>query len=360
MKILLDTTPLATASSARGIGTYTRQLLRVLRQLSPSGEPLEVDSTLEVGPGKIRWQDYDLVHYPYFDLFFSTLPRKPKLPVVVTVHDVIPLVFADHYPPGIKGRLRFWRQKRRLQSVEAVLTDSESSRSDIRKYLGIAEDRLYVVPLAASEDLVPPSEYMCQKIKQELDLPSKYVLYIGDINYNKNLPTLLLALTQVAPDIHLCVVSTTFNNTSIPEGREIAQVIAKNNLESRIHVLTIPKEETDALAAVIALSRCLVQPSLYEGFGLPVLEAMKVGTVVVSSNTGSLPEVAGEAAILVEPTIAGLSDGITAAMALRSQQRQDWIQRGQKWAQQFSWERTARETLAVYQAAQRRFVGETP
>jgi glycosyltransferase involved in cell wall biosynthesis len=355
---LLDTSPLLNASETRGIGTYTRELLRGLRQLTGLPEPLVVQATHEVGEILEPEKHFDLIHYPYFDLFFSTLPKKAQLPVVVTVHDVIPLVFPEQYPPGIKGRLRFWQQKRRLRQVEAVLTDSEASKRDIRQHLGVAESRLFVVPLAANPDLSEPTEYLQQKVKSELDLPNKFVLYVGDINYNKNLPTLLLALTQVDPSIHLCVVSQTFNNDAIPEGKTIADVIARNNLEERIRVLSIPKDQPDVLSAVISLSRCLVQPSLYEGFGLPVVEAMRVGTIVVSANTSSLPEVAGEAAILVDPTIAGLSDGITRAVGLRGEERQDWIRRGWKQAQEFSWEQTALQTYQVYEAARRFFAGE--
>ncbi len=231
MRVLLDTSPLLNANETRGVGTYTRELLRALRSLSGLAEPLVVQATHEVGVIQEPEKHFDLIHYPYFDLFFSTLPPKAKLPAVVTVHDVIPLVFPQQYRPGIKGRVRFQRQKRRLRQAEAVLTDSEASKRDIRQHLGIAENRLFVVPLAANPDLAEPTEYLQQKVKQDLSLPGKYALYIGDINYNKNLPTLLLALTQVDPSIHLVVVSQTFNNVAIPEGRIISEVIARNDLD---------------------------------------------------------------------------------------------------------------------------------
>lgn len=352
MQVLLDTTPLTNQNNARGVGTYTRELLFALRELVHLEDPLVVQATHELTEQGTKIVDpeknFDLIHYPYFDLFFSTLPKRGKIPVVVTVHDVIPLIFPEEYKPGLKGQWRFQGQKKRLQEVDAVITDSESSRSDIIEHLGISTHKVHVVPLAASPSLQPVSDYYEQKYAEELDLPAKYVLYIGDINYNKNLPTLLLALTQLPEDIHLCVVSQTFHNAEIPEGKILTETIQANDLKDRVHVLNIPKGEDEKFAAVISRARCVVQPSLYEGFGLPALEALQVGTVVVATNTSSLPEVVGEAAILVEPNIAGLADGIQQAVSLRGTDRQEWIQRGFMQANKFSWQKTAQATYEVY------------
>lgn len=344
MKILLDTSPLLNLNSGRGVGTYTRELLAALRQ---EVEKTDVEIlTSETAGSK---QSYDVIHYPFFDLFFHTLPLPGKQPVIVTIHDVIPLVFPEQYKPGIKGTLRFWMQKRSLSQVSAVITDSESSKRDIVKYLGVPNHDVYVVPLAASPLLEPVSEYLVRKNLESLDLPDTYLLYIGDINYNKNLPTLLLALTQLPEDVHLCVVSRSFTNTSIPEGQQLSRLIKENDLSSRVHVLNVPNGDFELLASVIAKARCLVQPSLYEGFGLPVLEAMQVGTIVVSTNGGSLPEVNGNVAIEVEPNIAGLTRGIEQALKLRGDERQSLIDAGRKWASQFTWGKTAQLTLEVYQ-----------
>lgn len=351
MRILLDTKPLTDKNRVRGVGTYTEELLSALRELSDLPEPLEIFASHELGA--TEKEQFDLIHYPYFDLFFPTLPKIGSVPTVVTVHDVIPLIFSEHYPVGLRGRFHLWKQTQRLKQASMVLTDSECSKDDIKKYLDIEEGKIRVTALAARSQLHPATEYLRLKVRQELSLPGKYILYIGDINYNKNLPTLLLALTLLPDDVHLCVVSSTFQNTEIPEGKELAKIIADNGLRGRVQVLSVKKEDTDALSGVIADSRCLVQPSLYEGFGLPVLEAMKVGTVVVSSTAGSLPEVAGDAAIMVEPTITGLVDGILQALSLRGEERESWIRRGQKHASLLSWKKTAEQTYAAYQAVLR-------
>jgi glycosyltransferase involved in cell wall biosynthesis len=349
MKVLLDTTPLLNGNSGRGVGTYTRQLLKGLRAIS-AGKQLEVIATHELKKGeKLDRSQFDLIHMPYFDLFFMTMPLVSKVPTIVTIHDVIPLVFPQQFIPGIKGGLRFLWQKWAVGRAQAIITDSQVSKSDIVKHLGISAHKIHVVPLAASEEFAPQSEYFQAKYRSELELPEKYIVYIGDINYNKNLPTLLLALTEL-PDVHLVVVSGTFTNTNIPEGRKLAEIIRENDLEDRIHLPRIPVDKPEILASVLQGAKCLVQPSLYEGFGLPVLEALQSGAVVVSSNAGSLPEVAGNAAILVEPTIAGLQKGIEEAVHLRGTEREDRIAKGLAWAKNFSWEKAAIETLSVYES----------
>lgn len=349
VRILIDTSPLRSGHAGRGIGAYTRNLVKALQAIAES-EDLELLTELQTGEAPP-----DLIHYPFFDFFAHTLTVDPKIPTVVTIHDVIPLVFPEQYRPGLRGSFRLWQQRRSLKQVSGVITDSQHSRQDIQTYLGVAPQHISVTPLAANPDLAPVSEYLQRKVSEEVGAPDDYVLYIGDINYNKNLPTLLLALTQIPEQIHLCVVSQTFNNTAIPEGQLLARIIKENGLRDRVHVLNIPSDQPETLSAVIGRARCLVQPSLYEGFGLPVLEAMQVGTLVVSSNVSSLPEVAGEAAILVEPSVGGLADGLVRAWKARGEERESLVQSGQKWAATFSWERTARLTAQAYRSVVQRY-----
>lgn len=346
LRVLVDTSPLQSGHAGRGIGAYTRHLVAGLQAVAKS-EDIEV--VTELGSEVV-----DLIHYPFFDFFAHTL-QVDEVPVVVTIHDVIPLVFPQEYPPGLRGSFRLWQQRRTLHQVSGVITDSQCSRQDIQKHLGVAPQSITVTPLAANPDLQPVSEYLQRKYAEELGAPDDYILYIGDINYNKNLPTLLLALTQVSEQIHLCVVSRTFNNTEIPEGKLLAKIIQENGLKDRVHVLDVPGDNPELLSAVIGRARCLVQPSIYEGFGLPVLEAMQVGTPVVSSNAASLPEVAGDAAILVEPSVGGLSQGIEMGWRLRGEEREEMVRAGQKWSKQFTWQKTARLTIEAYrQSLQRR------
>ena len=153
MKVLLDTTPLLDGNSGRGIGTYTRHLLTHLRQL-PRNEPLVVQATHDLDLPVISPEEsFDLVHYPYFDLFYATLPRNHKIPFIVTVHDVIPLLFPQHFPKGVKGTLRFYAQKWKLQQAAKIITDSEASKKGIMAKLGIPGSSIRVIPLAGNPEI---------------------------------------------------------------------------------------------------------------------------------------------------------------------------------------------------------------
>jgi glycosyltransferase involved in cell wall biosynthesis len=348
----METSPLMNANSGRGIGAYTRELLKALRALSSDEFPLRIQATHELGHTVIAPEnDFDLIHYPYFDLFFSTLPAKHELPVVVTVHDVIPLLYPKHYPPGIKGRLRFWKQKQSLQQAQLIITDSFASKDGIVKHLGIPANRVRVIPLAGNPAITEPADTSARRWVEQVALPKKYIVYVGDINYNKNLPTLLLALTQLPQDVHLVVISRSFQNTAIAEGQQLAKIIEENEIEPRVHVLQVPGDEPEFFSSILQQSVALIQPSLWEGFGLPVLEAMQAGAVVVSTDGGSLPEVVGDAAIMVEPTLIGIVTGIEKALTLRGEKRQELIEAGRKQVSKFSWEMTAKQTYQAYQTA---------
>jgi glycosyltransferase involved in cell wall biosynthesis len=355
MRVLIDTSPLENANQGRGVGAYTRELVAALRELPKADSPLIIQTTSELGSSILDpAAHFDLVHFPFFDLFFPTLKVPKGVPTIVTIHDTIPLIFPAHYPVGVRGRWHHAQQRWQLHKVAAVLTDSQCSARDITRHLHVPAHKVHVTLLAPPTQLQPISEYLAHKQAEMLKLPDKYAVYVGDINYNKNLPNLLLALTQMPADFHLCVVSQAFTNTAIPEGKELAKIMAENGLRDRVHVITVPTGDWEAMAAVLQRSRCLIQPSRYEGFGLPVLEAMKVGAIVVSSNAGSLPEVAGAAAISVKPNLAGLVEGLQTALHLRGEEREDRVRLGQAWAMQFTWTKTAQTTYDVYQSIVKR------
>lgn len=341
MKILLDDVSLRTAHAARGIGTYTRQLLQALEKLHTV--------SVTTGDWKKEWKAVDLVHFPFLDLFWATLPHLRK-PVVVTIHDVIPLQFPEQYPVGKRGKLAFWRQKRALRHVEAVITVSQASKTAIQQYLGVPLSKITVIPHAADPALIAPDQEIQAKVKHSLELPELYILYVGDINYNKNLPQLIKSLKYLDESIHLVLLGRNFKEQGIPEWKAIERQMALSDVASRVHFLSEVKTgDNKTLASVYAQALCYVQPSLAEGFGLPVLDALQVGTPVIASNRTSLPEVGGTVVHYVEPDAHAFAQAVTEIACYDPEKRQAVIAAGQHHAATFTWENTARKTLAVYQ-----------
>lgn len=343
IKVLLETSPLGNANAHRGIGTYTRLLTENLEKLTF----LEVRrSTLPLPP------DFkpNIVHYPYFDLFFSTLPLKHPAKAVVTIHDVIPLKFPEHYDPGLKGSMRFIKQKLALSRVQAVITDSQASKVDIINHLGVSEEKVQVVYLAASPGLQAAAEVDLKRTRRKYQLPKHYLLYVGDINYNKNLPQLIKALRYLPREIKLVLVGRNFKPQNIPEWQWIETQIALSDVGKRIKFLSeVSGEDLADLAAIYSGAIAYVQPSLAEGFGLPVLEAMQCKTPVVCANTTSLIEVGGLESVFTGTTAEEIATGVKEVLSWSKTKRLERIRSAYQWSQTFSWAKTATETAKIYQ-----------
>lgn len=339
MNILIETSPLKNQNAIRGVGRYTLELVAALRALGSEHSFY----TSEDKPKKI-----DIVHYPYFDLFFSTLPLVKKRKTIVTIHDVTPLVFARHYPAGVKGTLRYIHQRIALKSISHIITDSHCSKRDIIDHLKIRTDKITPIPLAASSEFVKKSQSAIEDIRKKYNVPKNYVLYVGDINYNKNLPFLISVVAKI-PDITLVLVGKSVKNTTIQEGKVIAQAIEKAGSGKYVRLLDDVGSVQD-LACLYSGARVYIQPSLYEGFGLPVIEAMRCKTPVVSSCGGSLAEVVGDAGIQFYPRDAkGCEDAIRKVLRMSDDERNRMVRKAYEYSEQFSWERTASETLSVYE-----------
>lgn len=339
VRVLLDTHQLHSLSGYRGIGVYTDLLHRHLK-LIPN---LEVMTENDGKP-------YNIIHYPFFDFFFHTLPFRKSAKTVVTIHDTIPLIFPDHYKPGIRGLFRFLQQRLSLLSVSAVVTDSDSSSRDVIKHLGLPKEKVHTTLLAGNPATEKQSTAVCKRVKVKYNLPDKFVLYVGDINYNKNLPRCIEAFSYLPKPYHLVMVGRSLTQTQIPEGQALHQAIERHGVRERVHLLTgVPKDPPEDLAALFTLASTYIQPSLYEGFGLPVLDAMQCGTPVVASYVSSLSEVGGDCAIYVNPLDAkDMALGMVKALRLTQKQRTEYMQRAMHHAHTFSWEKTAYATYEVY------------
>lgn len=291
----------------------------------------------------------DIIHYPYFDLFFSTLKVQGGEKTIVTIYDTIPLIYPQHYPSGIKGKLNFIRQKKALQKIDAVVTISETSKKDIVRFLDVPQEKIYTVYLAPGAIFrkVEGGKWKVEVAKRYA-LPERFVLYVGDVNYNKNLSG--LAQACVLAKLPLVIVgkqaaTAEFDKQHL-ENRPFASFLEKYGGNSNIRRLGFVPDEDLVLIYNLATVYC--QPSFYEGFGLPVLEAMACGCPVVASRTQALVEICGDSALFADPKdprdIAVKIKTVSGNRKLASSLGRSGIEK----VKQFSWEKLAYETTKVY------------
>jgi glycosyltransferase involved in cell wall biosynthesis len=345
MKIAIDTSPLRSSHRFRGVGIYTKHLIEALKKVDKKNKYFFLYQQ-----SAINYQQFDIIHYPYFDLFWLTLPLKKPKPTVVTVHDLIPLVFPDKFPKGLKGWVKYQRQKYSLRGAKAIITDSMNSKKDIIRFIGFPEEKIHVVYLAPGEEFKQLAIGDWQMaVSKKYSLPNRFVLYVGHANYNKNVLGLIKACKKAKIPVVIVgqpAAQKEFKSSHI-ENQPLVQLIEVYGKDPDVVRLGfLPKKD---LVAVYNLAAVYCQPSFYEGFGLPVLEAMACGTPVVAANVSSLPEVCGNAAVMVDPEkVDKIAEGIKKATDDKML-RKRLIKRGLIQAKKFSWEKTAKETIKVYQ-----------
>jgi glycosyltransferase involved in cell wall biosynthesis len=228
--------------------------------------------------------------------------------------------------------------------VDAVITVSRQSCQDLIKYLPVNPKKINVIPEAASLHFHPLNEAEYLPALERHGIRRPYILSVGSLEPRKNLLRLLEAYARLEGSRPSLVIAGARNYW---KSSPVVETVSRLGLEQHVR-FTGYVEDAD-LPALYSAASLFVFPSLYEGFGLPVLEAMACGTPVVTSSVSSLPEVAGDAALLVDPRDV---DAIASAMRRildDSDLAADLRARGLARAAQFSWERTARETLAVYE-----------
>lgn len=347
MNIAIDMSPLTSGNflqhRVRGTGIYLQNLKNSLLKYSPE------NNYYFFNRGDAIPTTIDLVHYPYFEPFFLTLPIQKKYKTVVTVHDLTPFVFPDFFPSGIKGKIKWNMQRFLLRKADRIVTDSECSKKDVMKYTGIKGEKIQVVYLAADESYRKlHDELFMSAVKKKYNLPQTFGLYVGDVTWNKNLPRLIKAAIQA--DISLVMVGKTLTNKKYDASNKWNQDLRKTQelIDSckNIHPLGfIPTEE---LAAVYNCATFFAMPSLYEGFGLPLLEAMSCGCPVVTSKEGSIPEVVGDAGLYVDAySEKDIEEGMLKIIHNKAL-RTGLIKKGFERSKKFSWEKTAARMQDIY------------
>lgn len=346
MKIAIDVSPLETGNflqhRVRGTGTYIRSLKQSLLQFFP-----ENSYTFFSKKNKIP-KDCDIIHIPYFEPFFLTLPLFNKYTTVVTVHDLTPLVFPKYFPSGMKGRIKWMIQRNRLRKADTIITDSSASKRDIIRIVGVSSEKVQVVYLAAGESFQQLGKEKQRAVSKKYKLPEKFILYVGDVTWNKNLPRLLDAVSML--DVHLVMVgkalTENISDLDNPWNRDLRIVREKIAKNPRIIPLGFVSDED--LVALYNTATVFAMPSLYEGFGLPILEAMSSGCPVVATKQGSIEEVAGDAALYVDAySVESIAEGIK-KIFLNEKIRSELVDKGLQQTKKFTWEKTAKETLQVY------------
>ncbi len=329
--------------SLRGIGYYTDSLVKALEKC-PDLEIKLFNKTEEI-------TNVDLIHYPSFDLFKKTLPLHHKYPVVVTIHDLTPLLFPKNYPPGLRGRLNFNLQKLALRNVSHIITDSESSKKDIVRILKINPEIVNVIYLAQPDFFkIISDKATLKKIQIKYSLPEKFGLFVGSVNWNKNL--LNMAEASLMAGLDLVLVGKDFekaHDLNHPELKSYKEFLHKYVDNPKIHKLGFLSDED--LVKVTNLATVQLFPSFYEGFGLPILQAQACGVPVITSNVSSMPEVAGKGAILITPGHVGEIIQAITDIQNNSTVRQNLIKLGFINVNKFSWQKAAQQTINIYEKA---------
>jgi glycosyltransferase involved in cell wall biosynthesis len=289
--------------------------------------------------------------FPDADLFHATehlLPPLRRVRTVFTFHDAIYALFPKYHLPMNRAYLGLM-MPRFLRRADAIITISECSRRDASRLYGIAPERFQVIYEGVDARFRPVEQPgTLEEVRRRYGLPNEYLLAVGTIEPRKNLSILLDAFLAVKSrsgrqDLRLVIVGK--------KGwlyQEFFRRLTELGLDDGQQVVFPGYVADEDLPAVYAGAACFVFPSIYEGFGLPVLEAMASGAPVVCSSASSLPEVAGDAALMVKPDDTGAFATAVERVLADGALRGDLRARGLRRASQFTWERTAQQTVEVY------------
>ncbi|MBC7235049.1 MAG: glycosyltransferase family 4 protein [Chloroflexi bacterium] len=287
----------------------------------------------------------EVAHVPYF-----APPLFPPCPTVVTIHDLIPFRLAE-YRGSVKVRLYMRLVARAAREATLILTDSRASADDIEALLRLPAERVRIVPLAAGPECRPlPPEKICP-VLERLGIARPYMLYLGGFDRRKGVLSLLRAFADVErilSDVDLVIAGRlpAGGSSLTPDPRPL---VGELELEDRVH-FTGPIAEEDK-PALLAGALFFLFPSLYEGFGLPALEAVSCGTPAIVTSGSSLEEIVGGGGLVVPPEDERALAKAMIQLAHDDALREELARQGLAHAANFSWDRTARETLAAYQEA---------
>lgn len=356
-----------------GIPVYTRSLLGALarqdtphkwyalqhrRQQKPLFPELPLRRPTLVTPPHHRWESWalplellrlplDLIHFPDF-----IAPPRLRIPAVITVHDLAFLRYPEILDDNAK---RYYNQiGESVQRAAGIIAVSDSTKRDIIDLLGIAPERITRIYEAIAPIFSPGNKAQGETrvINGSTLHADSFALFVSTVEPRKNLPLLLHALRRCCDEggskYHLVIAGS--------RGWHDEPILALiDQLGLRKHVtLLLHRPSLDELLWLYRAARIYLNPSRYEGFGLPVLEAMACGTPTIVSSAPSLPEIAGDAALILSPDDAGTWAQAIMRWWENPHERAAWAKRGIQRAATFSWEQAARETVTLYEKVVRR------
>lgn len=344
----------ATAGQSTGFGRYVSQLLGAMERVLPATDSIARITSIRKNlrtPTRILWDQVGLPLVAWRkkpDVLFVPAFSSPLVwrgPLVMTSHDLIGLLFPQYFSRSARF---YWHDvlPRTLKHANRIVAISEATKKDLMRLLGIPAERITVTPLAADPRFSPHTDAAAETaVRRKFNLPRPFCLAVGTIEPRKNLPFLVEAFSTAKREDHDLVI------VGKPgwDAETLYKRIRQLHVAQRVHVLEYV-DEADLLT-MLRMSTALLFPSRYEGFGLPVLEAMASGTPVVSSTAASLPEVGGDAVLYADPQdLDAWRDHISRVIGdaqLRGQLREKGLAR----AATFTWERTAQLTLETLHRA---------
>lgn len=346
-----------------GIGRYTKNLVEALSKIDRENEyfllyPGNLSQKPDVGenfhlahaksskgilwhqsalPALVKSYSLDLLHCPGN----FKIPYLKRCRQVLTIHDLIPLKFKIYFKNTLKTMAYLILHKLAVGSADKIITDSENTKKDVISILNVPDEKIEAIPLAVDKKFLDKKNINLEKVLKKYSLQEGYLLHLGGIGFNKNTARVIEAfkiIMEKTPDAPPLVI--------IGNKNWLARQIADSASHEKI-IFTgyVPDKHMPSLYSAASV---FIYPSLYEGFGFPVLEAMACGVPVVASSTSSFPEVMGDAGLLVDPENPADIAEKTLMLVAESDLIKKLQEKGFERVSKFSWENTAKKVLALY------------
>ena len=354
MRIGMDTQSMVGRKT--GIGYYAQNLLNCFQRMD------DVDLLCYSNPDKLDFNTLERIYWDNIGLISSMkndvpellhIPgfagplRNPGCKKLTTVCDLIGMI----YPENLNTVSRFYWQRwlpACVKRSDMIIAISEHTKRDIIRLLGVPEEKIHVTLLAADDAFrLIEDEAQLQRITDKYDLPEEFMLNIGTVEPRKNIPILIEAYAAYLEQNRESNLKFVISGKKDWGFDEVKRVIDKNGISENI--IFTDYIDDDEMPAMYSKAKIFAYPSYYEGFGLPILEALSCGTPVICSNVSSIPEVVGDAAIMVDPDdVKGFADAIR-LLDTDEVMHKTFSEKALKQADKFAWQKTADETLKVYE-----------